>query len=179
MGVKQERMMKKIWGLMLIALMVTTSAVADAEEETNYKNATKEFKGSDRAASFFKSAYGYAIFPTVGKGGFGLGGAHGDGRVFINGKHVADASLSQFTIGFQVGGQAFSQIMFFEDESAFKEFKSGNFELGAQASAVAIKAGASADVDYDRGIIIFTVAKGGLMYEASVGGQSFDYEPLD
>jgi len=173
--------MKKIFGLILVAMMAMTSAMADDAAEVNakYAKALKHFQDSERAAPFFKKSYGYAFFPTVGKGGFGLGGAHGKGRVYVNGKYIADTSLSQFTIGFQAGGQAFSQIMFFEDVGAFKEFKAGNFELGAQASAVAIKAGASADVDYDRGIIIFTVAKGGLMYEASVGGQSFDYEPLD
>ena len=173
--------MKKIIGLFLFAMLAVTSASADdaAKEEAKYQNALKEFKSSKRAGPFFKKSYGYAIFPTVGKGGFGFGGAYGKGRVYIKEKQVAHTSLSQFTIGFQVGGQAYSQIMFFEDEHSFMSFSRGNFELGAQASAVAIKAGVSADANYENGIVIFTVAKGGLMYEASVGGQTFDYEPLE
>ncbi len=173
--------MKKILVLMLFAVLTVTSVTAGdaAKAEAKYENALKEFKSSKRAGPFFKKSYGYAIFPTVGKGGFGLGGAYGKGRVYVKGKHIADTSLSQFTIGFQVGGQAYSQIMFFEDEHSFVSFSRGNFELGAQASAVAIKAGVSADANYENGIVIFTVAKGGLMYEASVGGQTFDYEPLE
>jgi len=173
--------MKKILGLWLFAVLLTTSAVADdaAEVAAKYEKALKEFKTSKRAGSFFKKSYGYAFFPTVGKGGFGFGGAYGKGRVYVKGKYIADTSLSQFTIGFQAGGQAYSQIIFFEDEHSFVSFSRGNFELGAQASAVAIKAGVSADADFENGMAIFTVAKGGLMYEASVGGQSFDYEPLE
>ncbi len=173
--------MKKILGVMLIAMLSITSVMASdtAKIEAKYQSALKEFKKSKRAGSFFDKSYGYAIFPTIGKGGFGLGGAHGDGRVYVKGKYIADTSLSQFTIGFQVGGQVFSEILFFQDEHSFESFKRGNFELGAQASAVAIKAGVSADANYENGIAIFTVAKGGLMYEASVGGQTFDYESLE
>ncbi len=163
---------------MVLGLFSLTSLVADdtAKTEANYKAAVKEFKGSKRASPFFKNCYGYAIFPTVGKGGFGIGGAYGKGRVYIQGKHIADTSVSQLTLGFQAGGQAYSQIMFFENKNAFSTFKTGNFELGAQATAVAIKTGIGANADYDQGIIIFTVAKGGLMYEASVGGQKFKYK---
>ncbi len=176
--------MKKILGLVLIAILAVTSASASADDdaakiEKKYTKALKVFKDSERAGPFFEKSYGYALFPTVGKGGFGLGGAHGKGRVYVNGKYVADTSLSQFTVGFQAGIQAYSQIMFFKDEAAYITFSRGNFELGAQATAVAITSGVSADADYDKGIIIFTAAKGGLMYEASVGGQKFDYEPLE
>jgi lipid-binding SYLF domain-containing protein len=126
---------------------------------------------------FFEKAYGYAVFPTVGKGGFGIGGAYGEGEVYRQGKFIGTTSLSQLTIGFQLGGQAYTEIIFFKDKRALDDFTSGNFEFNAQASAVAVTAGASADADYDNGVAIFTLPKGGLMYEASVGGQKFSFEP--
>lgn len=144
---------------------------------------------------YFGNSYGFAIFPTIGKGGMGIGGARGHGWVFGGGQLTGQTTLTQVTIGFQLGGQAFSQIIFFEDKNAFDTFTQGNFELGAQASAVALTAGASAQAEtsggvsagagssqakrnYTNGIAIFTVAKGGLMYEASVGGQKFTYRPM-
>ena len=148
---------------------------------------------------FFDNSYGYAVFPTIGKGGIGIGGAHGKGQVYASGVHVGNTSMTQLTIGFQLGGQAFAQIIFFEDERSFTEFTSGNFEFGAQATAVAITAAASASAStagtaagagtssastsavgaFNKGMAIFTVAKGGLMYEASVGGQKFSFKPVE
>jgi lipid-binding SYLF domain-containing protein len=125
---------------------------------------------------WFKEAHGYAVFPTVGKGGIGIGGAHGKGIVIKNDKTVATTSLSQLTIGFQLGGQVYSQFILFKDETAFNNFSRGNFEMGAQVSAVAVTLGASADANYDGGVAVFTIAEGGLMYEASVGGQKFKYK---
>ena len=175
--------------VLLIALM-TSSAWAD-----DYSATVDIFKKAI-PSSFFEDSYGYAVFPTIGKGGAGIGGAHGKGRVYAKGVHVGDTSMTQLTVGFQMGGQAFSQIIFFEDERAFTQFTSGNFEFGAQATAVAITAGASASAsttgntagasggrndarsvgEYYRGMAIFTVAKGGLMYEATIGGQKFSYK---
>ena len=126
---------------------------------------------------FFKKAYGYAIFPTVGKAGMGLGGAYGEGEVYRQGRYIGSSSMSQLTLGFQLGGQAYTEIIFFRDKRALDDFTSGNFEFNAQASAVALTAGASAEADYDNGVAIFTMPKGGLMYEASVGGQKFSFEP--
>lgn len=126
---------------------------------------------------FFNKAYGYALFPTVGKAGFGLGGAYGEGEVYRQGVFIGTSSLSQLTIGFQLGGQAYTEIIFFKDKHALDDFTSGNFEFNAQASAVAVTAGASADADYDNGVAIFTMPKGGLMYEATVGGQKFSFDP--
>lgn len=138
------------------------------------------FKNSDpNLKEFFKQAYGYAVFPTVGKGGMVIGGAFGKGEVFKKGKLVGQTSLSQVTVGFQFGGQAYSEIIFFKDSKALSSFTSGNFEFGAQVSAVAVTAGASADADYNDGVAIFTLTKGGLMYEASVGGQKFTFTPLE
>lgn len=134
------------------------------------------FKNKDPGLrKFFDQAYGYAVFPTVGKGGIGIGGAYGEGKVYRQGKYIGDSSLTQVTIGFQLGGQAYSEVIFFGTKAALDDFTGGNFEFGAQASAVAVTAGASADADYDAGVAVFTMAKGGLMYEASVGGQKFSF----
>jgi lipid-binding SYLF domain-containing protein len=127
-------------------------------------------------AEWFDGAYAYAVFPKVGKGGIGIGGAHGNGIVIRGDKTVATTSLSQVTIGFQLGGQVYSQFVLFKDQTAFEHFARGNFEMGAQVSAVAITLGASADANYDSGVAVFTIAEGGLMYEATVGGQKFKYK---
>ncbi len=138
-----------------------------------------DFKNSDPSMRvFFRKAYGYAVFPTVGKAGMGLGGAHGKGKVYKKEQLIGLTSLTQVTIGFQLGLQSYSEIIFFRDKTALDNFTDGNFELGAQASAVAATSGASANADYDDGVAIFTVTKGGLMYEASVGGQKFSFHPL-
>lgn len=137
---------------------------------------TKLLEKDPGMQSFFDKAAGYAVFPSVGKGGFGIGGAHGKGLLKAGGKTIAVVTMNQLTIGFQAGGQAYSEVIFFRDELALDNFKRGNYELGAQASAVAITAGASADADFNDGVAIFTQAKGGLMYEASVGGQKFKVE---
>jgi lipid-binding SYLF domain-containing protein len=137
------------------------------------------FKNNDpNMKLFFSKAYGYAVFPTVGKGGMGIGGAYGKGEVYERKMLIGISSLTQLTIGWQLGGQAYSEIIFFKDKRALDDFRGGNFELGAQASAVAATAGASADASYDNGVAIFTLAKGGLMYEASIGGQKFSFEPI-
>jgi lipid-binding SYLF domain-containing protein len=178
----------------LLALPLLAASLAWADD---YADTIKVFKGAGESGTFFQKAYGYAVFPTIGKGGIVIGFAHGQGRVYVDGKHVGDTSMTQATIGAQLGGQAYSQIIFFKDKSAFEEFTSGDFEFGAQATAVAITAGASASAStggstagasghshaattaggYYRGMAIFTVVKGGLMYEASIGGQKFSYTP--
>ena len=127
---------------------------------------------------FFDGAAGYAVFPSVGKGGIGIGGAHGKGLVIADNKAVGRTSLSQITVGFQLGGQVYAEFVFFKDSTALGHFQRGNWEMGAQASAVAVTLGASADADYDKGVAVFTNVGGGLMYEASVGGQKFKYEGM-
>ena len=179
--------------LLSFVLAYTGSALADA-----YADTINVFKNAGQSGSYFGAAYGYAVFPTIGKAGLVVGGAAGKGRVYADGKHVGNTEMGQVTIGFQAGGQAYSMIIFLEDERAFKEFTSGTFEFGAQANAVAITAGASAQATtagssagasggkhdattvgkYHKGMAVFTVAKGGLMYEASIGGAGFTYEPL-
>lgn len=128
--------------------------------------------------NFFDKAYGWAVFPSVGKGAVGVGGAYGQGVLYEQGELVGYCDLSQGTIGLQLGGQAYREIIFFEYEEAMDWFKTGNFAFAAQASAVAVTAGASTDANYDRGVAVFTMAHGGLMLEASIGGQQFTYEPI-
>lgn len=127
---------------------------------------------------FFGHAEGYAVFPTVGKGAIGVGGARGKGYVYQHGKLIGRSTLTQVTIGLQLGGQAYSEIVFLEDAKAMESFKHGRLKLDAQASAIAITARAAVDLGYRNGVAIVTMAKGGLMYEASVGGQKFSFHPL-
>jgi len=159
------------------------------------KAALVEFAEAPQLASFFENCFGCAVFPTVGKGGFVVGGSHGKGWVFKHHDVTGYSKVTQVTVGFQAGGQAFSQIIFFEDAAAYARFTSSDFEFGAQASAVALNAGANAATstvggsgagagnaqskrDYTDGMAVFTKAKGGLMYEAAIGGQKFIFRPL-
>ena len=171
----------KAWLAVATLLLVSTSWAWDPDEVEEYdakaQEAIAEFKEKDPSVErFFNKAAAYVVIPTVGKGGLGIGGARGKGLLYENGAITAFVTLTQLTIGFQAGGQAYSEFVFFEDQTALGQFKRGNYELGAQASAVAITAGASADANFEGGMAIFTQAKGGLMYEASVGGQKFKVE---
>jgi lipid-binding SYLF domain-containing protein len=178
----------------LASLALASAIPAFADE---YDDTVNIFKKAGESAQFFEHAYGYAVFPSIGKAGVGVGAARGKGRVFEQGKYVGDATVTQVSVGAQLGGQVYSQILFFQDERALKEFTGGNFELGADANAVAITAAAGAKAStagssagmsggkndaktvggkYNKGLAIFTVAKGGLMYEASVSGQKFSYK---
>lgn len=168
-----------------LALILTSPLMAEFEPDTNdemqlnVRKAILHAQEKDPGmAAHFENAAGYAVFPKVGKGGMGIGGAHGKGLVIVNDKAVGNTTLTQVTVGFQLGGQVYSQYVLFKDETALKNFQRGNFELGAQASAVALTAGASADVNYDGGVAVFTIAEGGLMYEATISGQKFKYEAL-
>ena len=127
--------------------------------------------------SFFTSSEGYAVFPTIGKGGFVVGGAYGKGVLYEKGRHVGYCDLSQGSIGLQIGGQGYSEIIFFQTPGALSSFKAGEFAFAGQVSGVAVKAGGSADVDYQAGVAVFTRPKGGLMGEAAIGGQNFTFEP--
>ena len=127
-------------------------------------------------ADLVRASYGYAVFPSVGKGGFGLGGAYGQGILYEHGAFVGYCDLTQASIGFQLGGQTYTEIIIFENKEAVDYFKSGSFAFDAQVTAVALKSGASANAKYSGGVAIFTMDEGGLMYEASVGGQKFGYQ---
>ena len=188
---------------LFISLFAVFALIAQPTFADDVDTAIENFRGAG-AGDFIDDAYGYAVFPSIGKGGIGIGGAHGKGEVFRGGKKVGKTKMSQITYGLQLGGQVYSQMIFFRDERAFDDFTSGNFEFGAQATAVALTAGAQAsttsggggntssgtdadsskvnadDKEYDTrsGMATFTIAKGGLMYEATLGGQKFKYESL-
>jgi len=171
---------------LLIAITIGAVQNVDAQSEkkknkiiSDAAEAKEEFiKGDWQMKNHFSSAYGYVIFPNVGKGGIGIGGASGNGVAYENGTKIGMAKLSQLSIGFQWGGQAYREIIFFKSKEAMDRFKGNKVELSAQASAVAVTAGASADAKYVEGVMIFTMQKGGLMYEASVGGQKFKFNPF-
>jgi lipid-binding SYLF domain-containing protein len=126
----------------------------------------------------FESAAGYVVFPSVGKGAAGIGAAHGQGEVFANGKKIGIAALTQVTIGIQLGGQKFAEVIFFDDKATLDAFARGVFTLAAQATAVAAADGAAATAKYDQSVEVYTVIKGGLMFEVSLGGQKFSFSPL-
>lgn len=182
-----------LWAALATVLVLGSSvARADSDADT-----VELFKNAGDSAEYFAHSAGYALFPNVAKGGIGIGGAYGKGSVYVHGKRIGKVSMKQLSLGLQLGGQAYSQIIFFEDQRAVDEFTSGNFEFGAGASVVALTAGASASAGtggggvsasggkkdastsggYYKGMAVFTIAKGGLMYEASVAGQKFKYEP--
>jgi lipid-binding SYLF domain-containing protein len=190
--------MKTLLHTALLTLLATLAISQAHADEADYTKALEVFKAAGESSHYFDKSYGYALFPTVGKAGIGVGGARGKGRVYEQGRHLGDTTLTQLSIGLQLGGQAYSQIIFFEDKRALDEFTGGNFEFGAQASATAITAsvsgtasttGSSAGASggqrdattvaqsFYKGMAVFTVAKGGLMYEASIGGQKFSYKP--
>ena len=171
--------------------------VAGIAHAGKYADTIAVFRNAGESASFFHKSYAYAVFPTVGEGGLGVGGALGKGHVYVKGHLVGDTTMAQLSVGFQAGGKAYSQIIFFEDKRALDEFESGTFEFTAGASAIAITAAAGASVGtsgasagasagqndaratgvYQKGMAVFTVAKGGLMYAATIAGQKFSYTP--
>lgn len=187
----------KVLTAFIILFSASHSFAADATVDSKLSETETMFRNAGASSSMFANSYGYALFPTIGKAGFVVGIAGGKGVVFIGGQPVGDTNMSQFTIGFQAGGEAYSQIIFFEDTRSFSEFTAGNFEFGATANAVVITAGANASAGtsggslgasggkndattaggYHKGMAVFKIAKIGLMFEASVGGQKFSYRP--
>jgi lipid-binding SYLF domain-containing protein len=188
------RVFTRSFGFAAILLLAAGAVHADS-----YLDTIQLFKNAGASADFFRKSYAYAVFPTVGEGGFIVGGAGGKGRVFVRGKYVGDTTVAQLSVGFQAGGKAYSEIIFFEDRRALGEFQSGTFEFSAGVSAIAITAGASASAGtsgatsgasggkkdavtasggFQKGLMVFTIAKGGLMYAATVAGQKFSYTPL-
>ena len=187
-------MMKRRVSPVAAALLLLCAAASWADD---YSDTMEMFKNAGGSREFFDKAYGYAVFPGIGKGGFIVGGAHGTDRVYEHGQYVGDVSMTQVSVGLQAGGQGFRQIIFFEDKRAFDEFTSGSFEFGADASAVAITAAAGASTGtsgtsagasggqkdattagkYYKGMATFTIVKGGAMYQAAISGQKFKYTP--
>lgn len=186
--------MKRISQLVVfLGAIFAASGVANAGK---YADTIALFKNAGESAVFFQDSYAYAVFPNIGEGGFVVGGAFGKGHVYVHGQLVGDATMKQLSVGFQAGGKDYSQIIFFQDKRALDQFESGSFEFSAGASAIAITAGANASVgtngsssgasggkrnattdgDYNAGMAIFTIAKGGLMYAATLAGQKFTYK---
>jgi lipid-binding SYLF domain-containing protein len=189
-------LMKRVvstWAVLLLSIGAAHAA------DSKYHETVSLFRNAGESAKFFDKSYAYAIFPTIGEGAVGVGGAHGKGRVYVHGKWTGNVTMNQVSLGIQLGGKAFSQIIFFEDKRALEEFESGSFEFGADASVVAITAGASASTgtngadaglsggkkdattrgEYLKGVAVFTIAKGGLMGQAAVAGQKFSYTPRE
>jgi lipid-binding SYLF domain-containing protein len=186
-------MKSKLSALMFVSALLLFAGVASADE---YDDTIAVFKKAGESATFFGKSYAYAVFPSIGKGGLGVGAAHGSGRAYEQGKYVGDVKMNQLSVGLQAGGQAFSQIVFFQDKRSFDEFRNGEFEFDATAQAVAITASATASAStagnnagaaggqndantvgkWNKGMAVFTIAKGGLMYQAAIGGQKFKYK---
>lgn len=169
---------------LMSALLVTgfvgnvLAADKRAELTADVNEAKAELLKKDEGLkALLEKASGYVIFPSVAKGGLGVGAARGTGQLLEKGKVLGEATMTQVSIGFQAGGQEYVEVILFEDQASLDNFKKGNFEFSAQVSAVAVTAGVSKNAKYEKGIMVLTLAKGGLMYEASVGGQKFKYEP--
>ena len=173
-----------IWLMVMVCVLNTMSIFGQSESQKNKiiadcNTAKTEFIKSDSfMKGIFESAYGYVIFPNVGKGGVGVGGAAGNGVVYERNKMIGMAKLSQVSIGFQAGGQAYREVIFFESKKELDRFKGSQLEFSAEVSAIAVKSGASAKAKYTKGVMVFTMGKGGLMYEASVGGQKFKFNNM-
>jgi lipid-binding SYLF domain-containing protein len=175
--------MKSILLFSAILFSITTEGQSTDKNKrmiADSKKAIKTFNRTDASMKrLFDNSYASVVFPNVGKGGLGIGGAFGNGIVFQKNRAVGTANLSLLSIGLQAGGQGYREVIFFENKSNFDEFKENNLKLSAQTSAVIAASGASANVNYANGILIFAQLKGGLMYEASVGGQSFNYKAFE
>jgi lipid-binding SYLF domain-containing protein len=166
--------------LLLVFVQASSFVASDAHATTvaKVKETVATFKRKDPGIKrFFKDSYAYAVFPTVGKAGIGIGGAYGTGRVYQHGKFTGSAKLSQLSIGLQWGGQAYSEVIFFQNKASYSRFVDGKLKIGAQISAVAVNQGAAANASFNQGIAIFTATKGGLMYEAAISGQVFEFTP--
>jgi lipid-binding SYLF domain-containing protein len=185
----------KFKNLTILSMCLMFGSTAHAAATLDECNAAlAKFKQLGNVPQMIAESYGYAVLPTIGKAGIGIGGAGGTGCVYANGKHTGNVSMGQVTIGWQLGGQAYSQIILFKNADTYQEFTNGNFEFGADATAVALTYGAEAGAStqgasasagdtkaagsWKRGMAVYTLAKGGLMYEASIGGQKYKYKPL-
>jgi lipid-binding SYLF domain-containing protein len=181
----------------LLLLGVAMLLPAGALLAGSFGDTANLFKNAGQSADYFSDAYGYAIFPTIGKGGLVIGAAHGTGHVYEQGKYIGNTSMTQLSVGAQAGGQAYSEIVFFADKRALDEFTSGQYAFDAGVGAVAITAAAGGSVGtngasggvsggkkdaltagrYHKGVAVFTIVKGGAMYEATVAGQKFSFKP--
>ena len=185
-------------GWLTAAMILALPVAAQSREIKDYSSTIAELRKVPKVASYFDSAYGYAVFRTIGKGGLGIGAAHGKGQTYVGGKVTGFTAVTVLSLGFQAGGQAYSQVVFFEHRAAYESFTSGNFEFDAGAGAVVVTAsaaasagtggaeagassgtgGAKATAGYRKGMLIFTMVKGGLMYEVTIAGQKYNWKPV-
>lgn len=191
--------MKTYCCYIVVLLVIFASCFTSTSYADNYSNTVNVFKKSKAVQPFFENAYGYAVFPSIGKAGLGVGGAYGTGKVYRGHTVTGTSSIAKLSIGFQAGGQVFSEMIFFRDQRAYEEFTSGEFAFDAQASAAVITTGAQAQAgtkgasagaaagpatgaqtkaNYKKGMAVFVHVRGGLMYDASIGGQKFSFKPL-
>ncbi len=170
------------FGLMgLLALGACATAPATHEGKENMRNSSADAlnraqQNDPSLVHFIGNSAGYAVFPSIGKGAVGVGGAYGKGDLYQNGAVVGYCDMTQASIGAQLGGQAYTEILVFETPAAVESFKNGNFRFDAQATAVALKSGAGANAKFVNGVAVFTTDEAGLMFEASIGGQKFSYQ---
>ncbi len=183
--------------VMGVALLLWATSLLASTHADKYGDTVDLFKNAGESSAFFNNCYGYAVFPTIGKAGYIAGGAHGRGRVYEHGRYVGDTTMNQLSVGLQAGGQAYSQIVFFQDKRSFDDFTRGNFQFGADVNAVVITAAAGGSVGtegveagasggtkdaatmggYYKGLAVFTIVKGGAIFQAAVAGQKFSYSP--
>lgn len=166
------------WAGMLLPMLLMSQTKAQRIVSDSKTAKAAFIKADGLMKNLFERSYGYVIFPNVGKGAIGVGGAAGNGTVYERGKNIGKAKMLQVSAGFQFGGQAYREVIFFENKEALDRFKDNKFEFSGQFSAIAAKEGASADVKYRDGVMVFTQGKDGLMLEAAVGGQKFTYTPM-
>jgi lipid-binding SYLF domain-containing protein len=187
-------MKRRIIMAMALMLMLTGTSAYAGDTAKECQETMDKFKMLGNVPELLAQSYGYAVLPTIGKGGIGIGGAGGTGCVFASGKQTGNVSMGQVTIGWQLGGQSYSQLILFKNSDVYNDFTKGQFEFGADATAVALTYGAQAGAStkgasasagdtkgvaaWKRGMAVYTLIKGGLMYEASVGGQKFKFKPL-
>ena len=172
----------KVMSLAIALLIATFSYAQNDKDKKIIEDAAKAketlLKNDKSLKKFFDESAGYVIFPNVGKGGFIVGGASGNGVVYENANIIGMANLKKLNIGLQAGGQAIIEVIFFENDKALKTFTESNFQFGAEASAVAVKSGIAFNAKYKDGVAVFALPKAGLMADASVGGQKFKFTPI-
>lgn len=169
------------FGLLAVAPLSVQADTAARKEHKLQSKADRTIKLAEKKdpsiGNLIEQSYGYAVFPKIVQGAAGLGGAHGKGVVYEHGAIIGEASLTQGTVGLQLGGESYSELIFFENEDVLRQFKENRFEFAAQTSAVALKAGAGAKANFDKGVTVFVVSRKGLMAEAAIGAQRFHFKP--
>jgi lipid-binding SYLF domain-containing protein len=176
---KQIRRTSALAVLLVTALGVDLGVRGD-ELKTDSEQAMEALQKADSSLKkLIDDSVGYVIFPGIGRGGFIIGGERGKGLVYQKGKVVGEAKVTEINIGAQVGGESYSELILFETSEALRDFKASNWEMSAKVNAVAAAEGAAKNAKYQQGVAVFTLSKGGLMVQATVGGQKFKFKPSE